>query len=420
MTSQVGIESIGVYLGAATLDVKTLAEHRGLDMRRFDNLMIKEKSVPMPFEDPVSFAVNAAKSVVDRLTQDEKNRIEMVITCSESGIDFSKSMSTYVHHYLELNRNCRLFEIKQACYCGTAGFQTAVNFVLSQTSPGGKALVITTDIARFFLGDDGDPLSEDWSYAEPTAGAGAVCMLIGEDPKIFQIDIGCNGVYGYEVMDTCRPTPDSEVGDSDLSLMAYLDCCEHAFSEYEKRVEGADYVDSFRYLGFHTPFGGMVKGAHRNMIRKLKKLDGTLIQQDFEKRVLPSLEYPQLVGNIMGGSIYLALCSMIDHADTDNPYRIGLFSYGSGCSSEFYSGVVLPEAKERLKQVAIAEQLAKRYRLSQSNYDQLLRVNRRIAFGTRNLVSDYHSFPDVFDMIEGRGLLVLKGIKEFHREYEWI
>ena len=60
-------------------------------------------------------------------------------------------MSTYVHHYLGLNRNCRLFELKQACYSGTAGFQMAVNFILSQTSPGAKALVIATDIARAVL-----------------------------------------------------------------------------------------------------------------------------------------------------------------------------------------------------------------------------------------------------------------------------
>lgn len=34
-------------------------------------------------------------------------------------------------------------------------------------------------------------------------------------------------------MDTCRPIPDSEAGDSDLSLMSYLDCCEQAFLEYQ-------------------------------------------------------------------------------------------------------------------------------------------------------------------------------------------
>ena len=82
---------------------------------------MKEKTVALPYEDPISFAINAANPIVSSLSEAEKDRIEMLITCSESGIDFGKSMSTYIHQYLGLNRNCRLFELKQACYSGTAG-----------------------------------------------------------------------------------------------------------------------------------------------------------------------------------------------------------------------------------------------------------------------------------------------------------
>src|SRR5215217_5996422 len=98
----VGIEALHVYAGVASLDSRVLAEHRGLDLRRFDNLMMREKSVALPSEDPVSFAVNAAKPVVDALAPAEKDAIELLITCSESGIDFGKSISTYVHDHLGL------------------------------------------------------------------------------------------------------------------------------------------------------------------------------------------------------------------------------------------------------------------------------------------------------------------------------
>lgn len=131
----VGIEALNIYGGSAFLDVLQLAKHRGLDTTRFDNLMMKEKAVALPFEDPVTFGVNAAKPLVDALPPEAKDRIELLITCTESGIDFGKSISTYIHHYLGLNRNCRLFEIKQACYSGIAGLQTAISFVLSQASP---------------------------------------------------------------------------------------------------------------------------------------------------------------------------------------------------------------------------------------------------------------------------------------------
>ncbi|NEQ63337.1 MAG: hydroxymethylglutaryl-CoA synthase family protein, partial [Moorea sp. SIO4A1] len=207
---QVGIEALNVYGGSAKLDVRMLGEARHLDMTRFDNLLMKEKTVAMPYEDPVSYAINAAKPIIDSLSDLEKQQIKMVIACSESGIDFSKSMSAYIHDYLGLSRNCRMFEIKQACYSATAGLQMALNLILSQTYPGAKALVIGTDIFRPVVVEGGEALSEDWSFVEPSSGAGAVAILVSDVPKIFQADVGCNGYYGYEVMDTCRPNPDSE------------------------------------------------------------------------------------------------------------------------------------------------------------------------------------------------------------------
>src|SRR3546814_5068551 len=83
----------------------------------------------------------------------------------------------------------------------------------------------------------------------------------------------------------------------------------------------------------------MVRGAHRNMMRKHTDTSRDGIQQDFERRVQPGLNYCQRVGNIMGATVLLSLASTIDHGAFDSPRRIGCFSYGSGCSSEFYSGV---------------------------------------------------------------------------------
>ncbi len=417
---KVGIEALNVYGGSAKLDVRMLGQARQLDMTRFENLMLKEKTVAMPYEDPVSYAINAAKPIIDRLSDLEKQQIKMVVSCSESGIDFGKSMSTYIQDYLGLSRNCRMFEIKQACYSGTAGLQMAFNLILSQTYPGAKALVIATDISRFLVAEGGEVEGEDWSFAEPSSGAGAVAILVSDVPKIFQADVGCNGYYGYEVMDTCRPNPDSEAGDADLSLLSYLDCCENAYQQYQERVEGVDYQKTFDYLSFHTPFGGMVKGAHRSMMRKFKRVKPADIEEDFQKRVMPGLVYCQQVGNIMGATVFLSLASMIDNADFSKARRIGIFSYGSGCCSEFYSGVVTPQGKEIQAQQKISSHLAMRYSLNMEEYEQLLSHSSTVAFGTRNVDLDYKLFPGVWKQIEGKGRLVLKRIKEFHREYEWV
>ncbi|MCX5214360.1 hydroxymethylglutaryl-CoA synthase family protein [Kitasatospora sp. NBC_00240] len=415
----VGIEAMNVFAGTCQVNVEKLAIHRGLDTARFDNLLMKEKTVALPYEDPVTFGVNAAKPIIDAMSPEERDRIELVITATESAFDFGKSMSTYFHSLLGLNRNCRLFEIKNACYSGVAALQMAANFILSQTSPGAKALVIATDITRFMVAEGGDALSEDWSFAEPSGGAGAVAMLISDIPDVFQIDVGASGYYGHEVMDTCRPLADSEAGNAELSLLTYLDCCENAFLEYQRRVGDVDFVDSFGYLAFHTPFGGMIKGAHRNLMRKFVKARPAAIEEDFRRRMHPGLTYCQRVGNVMGATTMLSLASTIDNADLSSPQRVGVFSYGSGCCSEFFSGVVRQESQDHVRRFEIEKHLDKRYELSMPEYDMLLRTNHAVKFGTRNAVLDTGIVPEARGTL-GKELLFLKQINEFHREYEWL
>ena len=417
--SLVGIEAVNVFAGTAYLDVGKLATHRNLDTTRFENLLMKEKSVTLPYEDPITYAVNAAKPIIDALSDEERDRIEMVLTCTESAFDFGKSMSTYCHSLLGLNRNCRLFEIKNACYSGVAGLQTAANFVLSQVSPGAKVLVIATDLSRFMMDEGTDVLSEDWSFAEPSGGAGAVAYLVSDRPHVFQLDVGANGYYGYEVMDTCRPLPDADAGDSDLSLLSYLDCCENAYKEYEKRVDGANYRDTFDYLAMHTPFGGMIKGAHRNMMRKMLRAKPKEIEHDFESRVMPGLIYCQRVGNIMGATTMLSLVSTIEHGNYDEARRIGVFSYGSGCCSEFFSGVVGKDGQALVRAQNIKAKLDKRYELTMEEYDQLLIGSNAVKFGTRNVKLDLDFIPQAIKTM-GEPVLFLKEINEFHREYEWL
>lgn len=415
----VGIEAINAFCGTACLDVAQLARHRKLDAGRFQGLLMMEKTVALPYEDPVTFGANAARPIVDALSAAEKDRIEMLITCTESGIDFGKSISTYLHHHLGLSRNCRLFEIKQACYSGTAGLQAAVSFVLSQVSPGAKALVVATDISRYMVAEGADAPAPEAAFAEPSAGAGAVALLVSDRPRVFQLDVGASGYYGYEVMDTCRPAPDMEAGDADLSLLSYLDCCENAFLEYKKRVRDVDYVRSFGYLAFHTPFGGMVKGAHRTMMRKMARAKPAEIEEDFTRRVSPGLVYCQRVGNIMGATSLLSLVSTIDHGDFQAPERIGYFSYGSGCCSEFLSGVVRREGQEAVRELRIGRQLDDRYPLSIAEYDHLIRGNSQLRFGTRDVEVREAGLPAAKPVREGERRLKLRAVANFHREYEW-
>lgn len=407
----VGIEDINIYSGALYIDVKDIFKNRNLNMERYDNLMMEEKSVGLSCEDVVTNGVNAAKPIIDKLSDEERNSIELLITSSESGIDFGKSISTYIHKYLGLNKNCCIFEVKQACFGGTAALQMAVSYIKSKSFKGAKALVISTDTARAAAKE---------SYAEPTQAVGAVAMLVSDKPDIFIFDDEAKGNCSYEVMDTCRPNPDLEIGNPDLSLLSYLDCIEECFNDYSNKVEGADFLNTFNYLAFHTPFAGMVKGAHRKMMRQFSSLKTKAIEEDFNRRVGPSIEYCKRIGNVYSATAYVALCSLIDNSNYNQNARVGIFSYGSGCSSQFYSGVISQNSKAKLKDKKILEKLNQRYKLNFDEYEKVIDLNLEFLFGIKNKKVDTEPYIDIYNKVfKGKKLLVLKEIKDYHREYEW-
>jgi polyketide biosynthesis 3-hydroxy-3-methylglutaryl-CoA synthase-like enzyme PksG len=409
--SLVGIEAVGVYAGRAVLDVSVLAQARGLDTARFQNLLMRRKSVALPVEDPVSFGVNAAKPLIARLSAAERESIRLLIVATESGLDFGKAMSSYVQHYLGLSRHCRTFEVKHACFGGTAALQMAACFVRDGARPGAHALVVMTDVAR--------PIPH--TYAEPSQGAAAIALLVGPEPRVLALE-PTSGLYSYEVMDSCRPVPEIEMGDPDLSLLSYLDCVRGAFADYQKQT-GADFATHFDGLAFHTPFGGMVKGAHRTMMRELRRLPPPAIETDFQRRVLPSLTYCAEVGNIYSGSVMLAMCGSLEaltRQSATQPLRLGVFSYGSGCCSEFYAGVVPQAAAAALAEAAIGREVAQRRPLSMPDYERLLVLNQQTNFGTKSMVADPDQIGHLYrDAIAGSGLLVLRRIEQFHRKYDW-
>src|SRR3546814_21011940 len=106
IVTPVGIEAMNLYGGSAFVDVMQMAVHRKLDTARFDNLLMQQKSVALPYEDPVTFAINAARPVIDRLSEAATDGIDSLIHCSESGIAFGNSPRPYVHTPLALRRNC--------------------------------------------------------------------------------------------------------------------------------------------------------------------------------------------------------------------------------------------------------------------------------------------------------------------------
>lgn len=410
MSRRVGIELLNVYPGLAYIGVADLLAGRGLDLDRMDNLGMTERSVGLPFEDPVTNAVNAARPLLDAIPERERARIECLLVTTESGVDLSKSVASYVHRHLGLSPRCRVLEVKQACYSATGALQLAAGLLASGMVEDAKALVIGSDVAL---------VDERAQYAEACTGHGAVAMLLGtEDPGLLALDPGAYGTYGYEALDSARPTPTMDIAAPDESLFTYLDCLDRSFADYRSRVESADLRTTFALLAFHTPFAGLVKAGHRNLMRAAGvSLDG--VAADFERRVAPGLQFQRRTGNLCSASVYLGLASAIENTRVTLPQRVGLYSYGSGCCSEFFSGVVGPQARNRLTG-DVGAALDSRLELGWEEYLDLLALTR----GVLEPVADRAVPQDLVDLAGDRAtrppFLVWTGTRSHHREYAWV
>src|SRR5262249_37743999 len=114
----IGIEALAVDPGTLSLPIADLCRARGLDPANFcGRLYCRDRSVVGPWEAVVPRAVNAAKEVV---TAEAREAVRLLIVATESGVDQEKPISSWVHRLLDLRPDCRNFEIKHACYGGTA------------------------------------------------------------------------------------------------------------------------------------------------------------------------------------------------------------------------------------------------------------------------------------------------------------
>lgn len=368
---QSGLESLGVAVPPTYVDMTALARARGVSPAKYtEGLGVTRMAVPLLDEDTVTLAARAARQAL-QAADCAPASVGMLVVGTETAVDHSKPVSSYVQGLLGLPTGCRVFETKHACYGGTAALQLALDWVRSGSARGKKALIICADIARYGLHTPG----------EPTQGAGAVALLVSDAPRLVAFEQGCSGVYASDVMDFWRPlyAKDAMV-DGHYSVQCYLEALEGAYRAYQEAAGDAGgegfYSDRFAGLVYHVPYGKMSRKAHRHV----RALDGDGDPDaSLDRLVGPGLVMPSLVGNIYTGSMYLALASMLALSPQDlADRRLGLFSYGSGSCAEFFSGVVQPGAQAWVKELGIMALLERRRALGIDAYEEVMRARAGI------------------------------------------
>jgi hydroxymethylglutaryl-CoA synthase len=366
---KVGIDAIGVAVPETYVELAELAVARGVAPAKYlEGLGTMRMAVPGVDEDTVTLAVRAARHALAQASVGVDG-VGLCIVGTETAVDHSKPVASYVQGLLGLPSHCRVYETKHACYGGTAGLQTALDWVRSGSAAGRSALVICSDIARYGLRTGG----------EPTQGAGAVALIVSTAPRLLSFDLGHVGTFSRDVNDFWRPLYSKDaIVDGHYSVSCYLEAVTGAWLDYQARVPVAAQLRAERFaaIAYHVPYGKMARKAHRQLLT----LDGTADPDaTFERQVASSLVLPAQVGNIYTGSLYLAVASVLAmHQSALDGQRVALFSYGSGCCAELFDAVVEPGAQALVKRSGLVDLLERRRKLDLPAYEALFEAREAL------------------------------------------
>ncbi len=375
MPISAGIDALALGLPRRHVDLRDLAEARGVPSSKYlDGIGTVRMSVAGPEEDPVTLGADAARRAL-RLGGVDPKEIGLCIVGTETAVDHSKPVAAFLHGLLGLPSACRVFETKHACFGGTAGLMNALDWIASGSARGRAALVVCSDIARYPLGSAG----------EPTQGAGAVAMIIRENPRLVSLEVGRTGSFARDVYDFWRPLDRKDaLVDGQFSVQCYLDALSGAYADWKSRAEPTDLP--LARTCYHVPYGKMARKAHRQR-KILDGLSPEAADATFATEVAASLDFPSRIGNVYTGSLYVALASLL-HAESRAiaGQRIGLFSYGSGCAAELFAGKVEESAPALVDHLDLEAPLRASERITIAEYEVLRRgdatADRRPAEST--------------------------------------
>ena len=403
--SDVGIDGIEIWTGKLKLDLpETFAPAKGEDPGKYvKGLGLHASSLPDTYEDIVTMGANAAYRLMDRreLRPEDIGRIDVA---TESAFDNSKPVSTYIAGCLEQVFDGKFThankgERKFACVAGTQAIDDAYNWIQAGRNRGLAALVIATDTALYARGDAG----------EATQGAGAIAMLIDEDPSIVTLSTE-QGYGSADETDFLKPNQQFPSVDGKRSIQVYLARMREALEDFESMVEDI-HPDDFAYIPFHTPFPGMVKKAaplgYRRLIRGTEieeELSGSIGYQPnaddfeneegyneavrtymealqetdryrawYERTIIPTLRIAREVGNWYTGSVHLARTSALMAAADENRdiegMKLLVASYGSGAQAEIHAETVQAGWKAEIESIDIEDQIERRTEISFTEYE---------------------------------------------------
>jgi len=409
-----GIEAASIYVPHIYLPIKDLAIQRNIDPDKLEiGLGLKKMSVLDVHEDTATIAANALLKLI---TDFDINPTEIgrIYLGTESALDGAKPTATYAVQLVESVlakqfgerpfRHTDVVDMTFACVGGVDAMHNSIDYV--RVNPAKKAIVIAADYAKYGLESTG----------EYTQGAGAVAMLISNQPDLIAFDnnwgIGMESVFDFfkphqstsdEAILNALGTTKSEIEifsdepvfEGQYSNECYKNRVREAYFNFKEKskVEGKLY-ENWRYIAFHLPYAFQGKRMFSDVFALENDQDNS---NDNLKVVSKSDEYKALIkekveptqrasseiGNMYTASVFTAFLSALQvSADSNeelNGKTVGFIAYGSGSKSKVFQGQIGEGWKNVMNKMDLFTYLNKREAISFEQYQDLHNKNLKTS-----------------------------------------
>ncbi len=440
-----GIDDIAIYIPRLFVDARDFASARGMDPDKLQRgLGVSKMAIVDTNQDPACMAANACLRLMERNKIAPKD-VGRLYVATESSLDESKAMNSYVIGMLEQVYgdgsfgHCGGIECKFACVSGSYALYDNSNWIRAGEAEGKYAMVVVSDIAKYDLNSSG----------EYTQGAGAVAMLLNDDPRIMAFDPKVTSTSIRNEYDFYRPFgKETPIVKGQYSNLLYMIQVKKALMEYKEKAlssgliklkEGETILDYIDFVNMHLPYSNMGKKAlayllrheWRNLPRWKKIIEamgmsepapkdprGTIesvladeefmakdheftkrftqtdeFQEAYDSKLASSLIASRIVGNLYTASLYMGFRSCLEFefqkgVDLEGK-RFGFGSYGSGASAMVFSGVIMPTYKQIVRDMNLESEIGDRIKVSLEEYEQI-HENKRSP--TENILDSKKEF----------------------------
>ncbi|MFV0207954.1 hydroxymethylglutaryl-CoA synthase [Empedobacter falsenii] len=409
-----GIEAASIYVPHIYLPIKDLAIQRNIDPDKLEiGLGLKKMAILDVHEDTATITANALLKLIINFNINP-NEIGRIYLGTESALDGAKPTATYavqlVESVLENQFGERPFkhtdvvDMTFACVGGVDALHNSIDYV--RVNPAKKAIVIAADYAKYGLESTG----------EYTQGAGAVAMLISNQPDLIAFDnnwgIGMESVFDFfkphqatsnrNVLNAVETTKseieifsDEPVFDGQYSNECYKNRVREAYFNFKDQtnVERKLY-ENWRYIAFHLPYAFQGKRMFSDVFALENGQDNSndnlkIISKSDEYKALikekvePTQRASSEIGNMYTASIFTAFLSALQ-VSTDNNEdltgkTVGFISYGSGSKSKVFQGKIGEGWKDVMNKVDLFNYLKQREAISFEQYEDLHNKNQKTS-----------------------------------------